>query len=359
MENMNEMLAAMLAAIKQLSQRVDELENSSLQDSENTGDLCITSLEDAMTLLASHDGPAGAMYRQRIVSSLINNNVRGLPALFHNFISSLSDSGDHILILQLCKYLLTLAPLDRDILADAILACANSCNWELGMEYFSKSQTIPKDRWNDKLFLYSGIFLRTRFNSYPNNDTYFEEAMSLAEDFIKYLRYDEHGYQLKASLYVYAQRRQDAMDFLLNVIRNGYSDEDIKIEKNRIVATQCCMQLLDLLDDTCDYDLIIEICDKGLRYTHDQVSARIPYFAYRRALAYDAKVYADGFQNKDKIVEALTEMQSAYTLVNNDRRNIANEDEIIAQKYEALRRYAGEKFVPLIKRSLTITENNE
>lgn len=354
MDDIKEMLGAMIAALKQLSERVDELENSSLHG-DGDDKLDITSLNDAMALLDTHHGPNGALYRQRIVDSLINNDVRGLPALYHNFIAGLSGCGDHILVLQLCDYLLTLAPYDRDILADAIDACGDSCNWDLGMEYFIKAQSIPKERWNDKLFLYSGLFLRSRYNAYPNNDTYFDEAMRLADEYIHFLQYDEHSYNLKASLYISAQRRQDAIDFLLDVIRNGYSNDEVKTEKTRIVATQCCMQLLDLLDDSCDYDLIIEICDKGLRYTHEQASARIPAFVYRRALAYDAKAYVDGFR-QDTVLAALAEMQSAHTLVTNDK-SLAKEDKILEQKYEALRRYAGEKFVPLKKRSLTVEDN--
>ena len=46
-------------------------------------------------------------------------------------------------------------------------------------------------------------------------------------------------------------------------------------------------------------------------------------------------------------------MQSAHTLVTNGKV-IANEDKILEDKYEALRPYVGNKFVPLIKRSLTI-----
>lgn len=356
MDDINEMLGAMLGAIKQLSQRVDELENSSLHDSDSNESLNITTLEDAMILLDHYKGPSGAVFRQQIVASILSNEVRGLPAMFHNFIAELSGCGEHELIIQLCDYLLTFAPFDRDILADAIDACGDSCNWDLGMMYLAKAQTIPKERWNDKLFLYSGLFLRTRFNSFPNNDSFFEEAMDLADDYIRCLKYDEHGYNLKASLYIAAQKRQEAIDFLLQVIRNGYSDDTIMNEKTRIVATQCCMQLLDLLDDTCDYDLIIEICDKGLRYTHEQASARIPSFAYRRALAYDAKVYVDGFKNKDTILAALAEIQSAHTLVVNDR-SLANEDKILEQKHEALRPYAGDKFIPLIKRSLTVEES--
>ena len=354
MDDIKEMLGAMLGALQQLSERVDELENSSLRGGDYD-ELDITSLNDAMELVATHHGPKGALYRQRIVDSLINKGVRGLPALYHNFIADLSRCGDHLLILRLCDYILTFAPYDRDILADAIDACGDSCNWELGMKYFSKAQSIPKERWNDKLFLYSGLFLSSRFNAYPSNDAYFEEALKLAEDFIHYLQYDEHGYNLKASLYISAQRRQDAIDFLLDVIRNGYSNNEIKNEKTRIVATQCCMQLLDLLDDSCDYDLIIEVCDKGLRYTHEQASARIPAFVYRRALAYDAKAYVDGFR-QETITAALAEIQTAHTLVSNDR-NVANESKILEQKYEALRRYAGEKFVPLKRRSLTVEDN--
>lgn len=356
MDDVKEMLGAMLAALQQLSERVDELENASLSRSGSESDeLDITSLNDAMALLEAHHGPNGALYRQRIVASLINNDVRGLPALYHNFIADLSRCGEHLLILQLCDHLLALAPYDRDILADAIDACGESCNWDLGMEYLAKAQSIPKERWNDKLFLYSGMFLKSRFNAYPGNDSYFDEAMTLAEEYIHHLQYDEHGYNLKASLYISAQRRQDAIDFLIDVIRNGYSSNEVKNEKTRIVATQCCMQLLDLLDDSCDYDLIIEICDKGLRYTHEQASARIPAFAYRRALAYDAKAYVDGFR-QETITAALAEIQSAHTLVTNDR-SIVNENKVLEQKYEALRRYAGEKFIPLKRRPLTVEDN--
>lgn len=355
MDEIKEMLGALFEAFQQLSQRVDRLESVASFDKEDDGNLFVATLADAEILLDSNHGPSGAKYRKKLIDGLIKNDVRDDPRRYHNFISALSGCGDYRLILRLCDYLLTFAPLDRDILADAILTCGKLCEWELGMGYLSKAELISKERWNDKLFIYTGEFLKARFNAYPNDDAYYQDAMSFAEEFINYCKHDEHAYSLKAELLVYAQRRQEAIEFLLDTIRNGYSDDEEKNEKTRIVATQCCVDLLELLDDTCNYDLIIEICDKGLRYTHDQRSARISSFVYRRALAYDAKVYAQNFANKDDIVIALMHMQSAYTLVTNGEI-IANEDKIIEDKYEALRPYAGEKFVPLIKRSLAISE---
>lgn len=355
MDEFEGMLGVLVEALQQLSQRVERLESVASFDEEDGGDLFVATLADAEILLASNHGPAGAKYRQKLISSLIKNDVREDPRRYHNFISALSDCGDYRLIIQLCDYLLAFAPLDRDILADAILTSGKLCEWDLGMHYLSKAELIPKARWNDKLFIYAGEFLKARFNAYPNNETYYQDAMALASDFINYCKHDEHAYSLKSELLVSAQCRQDAIDFLLDTIRNGYSDDNNKIEKTRIVATQCCVELLQLLDDTCDYDLIIEICDKGLRYTHDQASARISSFVYRRALAYDAKAYAENFSNKETILKALMHMQSAYTLVTNGKA-IANEDKIIEDKYEALRPYAGDKFVPLIKRSLTVSE---
>lgn len=352
-ELLEQLLDPIASALAQLSQRVDKLERMtpfSLNDNE---DIQLASFSDVIILWDSHRGPSGVEYRKNLIDRLIASDVRADPRLIHNFIMSLFDYHDYRFALQLCDYVLTLAPFSRDILADAVKSCGELCEWELGITYLSKANAIPKDRWNDKLFTYVGEFLKARFNAYPNNNLYYEEALTLAKEYIHYFQHDEHAYSLKAELLVSAQHRQEAIDFLLDTIRNGYSDNNNRNEKTRIVATQCCVELLQLLDDTCDYDLIIEICNKGLRYTHDQASARIASFVYRRALAYDAKAYAENFSNEKTILNALAEMQSAHTLVTNGKV-IANEDKILEDKYEALRPYAGNKFVPLIKRSLTI-----
>ena len=177
----------------------------------------------------------------------------------------------------------------------------------------------------------------------------YQRALALADEYMKVFPYDEHGYNQKAELLIMMNEREKAIAELKRFIFATRPDE--MDSRSELITAQCCVTLLSILDDSRDYDFIIQICDRGLRNTtQQQPSASIGFFVYRKALALDAKAHAQNFESETTVKLALKFYQSAYDL-NQDR----SYGRTIEQRFAVLRPYAKE-FEPLVKRKFFVTE---
>lgn len=326
--------------------------NDSQNDEDAGDDICVSSLSDAKKLLQRHMSPEGALYRRKLVAYITDpdNEVKSECVAYHNFLMDLFRTDDYDLGLSVCDYALRAAPYDRDILADAIRACGESNQFAKGEQYLARAMEIPYKFWSYRLFLYSVDFLKNKLNARPMDDFLYQRAKELAEKYIEIFPYDEHGYNQKAELLLILNKREEAIDLLQEAIKEVSPNKDDSA--SRLVTAQCCVTLLDILDDSNDYDFIIEICEYGLRNTtQEQPSARIGYFVYRKALALDAKAHKEDFKIPTTVNDALKFYQSAYDL-NQDRQYA----QTIEKRYAVLRPHA-QNFTHLIKRNLYITED--
>lgn len=324
------------------------------QDDDPNEEIYVSSIHDASELLQKHKGSKGAKYRRALVDYITNPDNRVLSEcdVYHNFVMDLFRFGDFDLALKVCDYALLNAPYNRDILGDAIKACGDSSQFEKGDSYLEKAREIPLNRWSFRLFLYSVDFLKTKLSSYPLDEKLYHEALALADAYIKNFPFDEHGYNQKAELLIMMNQREQAIAELKKFIFD--IRPDTRDSKSELITAQCCVTLLNILDDSNDYDFIIQICEKGLRNTaQEQPSAAIGFFVYRKALALDAKAHSDNFKMVDTVNDALTFYQSAYDL-NQDRAY----SRTIEQRYAVLRPFS-KNFQPLIKRELYTVEQTD
>ena len=322
------------------------------QDDSNDSDLYVSSIKDATELLQRHMTPDGARYRRRLVEYVTNpdNRVMSECDVYHNFVMDLFRTGDYDLALQVCDYALEQAPCNRDILGDAIKACGDSSQFSKGDAYLERAMQIPREKWSFRLFLYSVDFLKTKLSANPMDETLYQSALSLADEYIRFLPFDEHGYNQKAELLILMNQREQAISELKRSIFDVQPDE--KNSRSELITAQCCVTLLNLLDDSNDYDLIIQISEKGLRNTtQEQPSAVIGFFMYRKALALDAKAHSEDFRVPKKVTDALKFYQAAYDL-NQDRAY----GRTIEQRYAVLRPHA-EQYEPLVRRPLFVAES--
>lgn len=315
-------------------------------------DMFISSVKDANTLLQMHMlNPRDAKYRKRLVGYITNpsNKVIVEPDVYHNLIMDLFRCGDYYAAVDVCKFVLSFAPMNMDILADMMKACGDSCQFELGEKYLEKANEIPKDKWSWRLYLYSVDFLKTKLQAYPTDQEVFSRAETLAKQYMQYFKLDEHGYNQLAEIYVCANKRGMAIDTLYDFIFVKQPEERVG---SRLICAQCCVTLLNLLDVSNDYTRIIEICDRGLDCTtQEQPSASIGFFIYRKALAMDAMLRSKNYKEGD-VLEAMLNYQVAYDL-NQDRAYAST----IEKRYALLRAYVpSDKFKPLVKRKLYVEQ---
>ena len=319
---------------------------------ENDEEIYVSSVEEAIRLLQLHMTPNGAKYRRKLVEYMTNeeNEVFGECDVYHNFIMDLFRVGDYYLALLVCDFALELAPTNRDILADAIKACRNSSQYERGEKYLSKAEELDYSIWTYRLFLYSIDFLQGKMNAFPSDMGIFDRADKLANEYIKKFPFDEHGYNQKAELLIMQNKRAEAIRLLYNYIIDLKPEDR---EGSRLVCAQCCVTLLNLLDDSNNYELIINICNEGLKNSaQEQPSARIGFFMYRKALAMDAMLHEKRFTgNPREVIDGLRWYQTAYDL--NQDMTYKN---TIEQRYTILMSHA-DKYIPLIKRDLFVTDD--
>lgn len=321
---------------------------------ESGDDICVSSIRDANSLLQQHMSPSGAQYRRKLIEYITDPTHRVLSEcdVYHNLVMDLFRVGDFDLALQVCDFALASAPYNRDMLGDAIKACGDSSQFDRGEEYLKKAMEIPYKFWSFRLFLYSVDFLKTKLSAYPMDKDLYKRALDLADEYIRTLPYDEHGYNQKAELLVMMNERDKAITELNRYIFHTKLDE--MDGESELITAQCCVTLLNILDSSTAYDFIVQICDKGLRSTtREQPSAAIGFFVYRKALALDAKAHAQNLEVETTIKQALKFYQSAYDL--NQGHQFGK---TIEQRYAVLRPYAKE-FSPLVKRSLYVLDNED
>lgn len=321
-------------------------------DQDDATKMYVSSIKDAIILLQQHMSPAGAQYRRKLVDYITepSNKVLSECDVYHNFIMDLFRVGDSNLSLSVCDYALDKAPYNRDMLADAIKACGDSSQFERGEDYLARAMKIPRSKWNFRLFLYSVDFLKTKLDAFPMDTDLYQRALALASEYIQNVPFDEHGYNQKAELLVMMNQRAQAISELKRYIFDIQPDD--KDSKSELITAQCCVTLLNILDDSNNYDFIIQICEKGLRNTtQEQPSASMGFFVYRKALALDAKAHTEDFKIPETVLDALRFYQSAYDL--NHDRQFGN---TIEQRYAVLRPHA-KNYQPLVKRDLYVPEN--
>lgn len=237
------------------------------EDDEEDGDIFVSTVTEAIALLLMHKEPGGARYRRRLIRFITDpkHQVYDSPNIYHNFVMHLFKLRDYIAALEVCDFVLRFAPQSRDILGDAIRACGESCQFERGERYLARAMEIPKELWCWRLFCYSVDFLKEKMIAYPADMAVAERAIALADEFVERFPYDEHGYNQRAEIDICLNRRDEAVAYLKHAILEVHPDE--RDSRSSLLAAQCCMTLLDILEDTNEYDFIIEICDRGLRST--------------------------------------------------------------------------------------------
>lgn len=323
------------------------------EDDEEDGDIFVSTVTEAIALLLMHKEPGGARYRCRLIRFITDpkHQVYDSPNIYHNFVMHLFKLRDYIAALEVCDFVLRFAPQSRDILGDAIRACGESCQFERGERYLARAMEIPKELWCWRLFCYSVDFLKEKMIAYPADMAVAERAIALADEFVERFPYDEHGYNQRAEIDICLNRRDEAVAYLKHAILEVHPDE--RDSRSSLLAAQCCMTLLDILEDTNEYDFIIEICDRGLRSTaQTQPSSSIASFMYRKALALDAKACSENFRSPDAVLEALKCYQAAYDMMSDVDYRCT-----ITLRYAALRVHVEEsKFHPLEERPLVVRE---
>ena len=239
------------------------------------------------------------------------NEVTGEADDYYRLVSAAHESSDYLSAVRIAEIGLMKYPYDIDLLAYASLVAGKAGDFAKGEAFLAQMEQIDRKYWNWASYRYVVDMLRAEMNQVigSERDRLVERILQLCDTFIADFPTEDRAYNLKAEVLISVNRMDDAKQVLQNAIFNTESSTGTLIQ-----VPQCCITYLDhILKSSNDYDLIIKVATKGLVATAtDENSANFGYFVYRIALAKDAQVVASGFDNRDKVLEALAWYQNAF-----------------------------------------------
>ena len=321
-------------------------------------DLSILSIDDARRLLAIRGGFGKAKFTRRIAEVIINpdNNISSEGCVdVINLVSDFSELGDQYSALKICDYFLTLFPYNADLLSYGVICATHSGQFDKGQKYIEALNEMKIENWTWRAFLYTAIYYKERATKCSPSEIsgFREKGIEVCHSYQRILPFDERGFNQEAEILLDSNKITEAIDILKKVI---FGSVIINGENVKIKAPQCCITLLSIIKNTTDYDLILKTAMKGILYTtQDQPSSNIGYFTYLMALAKDAIVTENEYNNKAEIADALSCYQCAYDL-NRDRQYAKT----IETRYAILSQNPKNPIAdkPLLKRDLVCDMND-
>lgn len=214
--------------------------------------------------------------------------VTGTAAEYHNLASEYArkDLYDYARIVAIAgtrKY-----KYNVDLLADIVKFGSQSQAWESCKKAYDRLQDIGKKKWTWRTYTFAIDYLQSRMEQEDAEcaKLTYAEAMKLSESY-KGLR-DERAWVAEAELYLFVGETDKA----ITTLKDGV--------KKIAVAPQCCLKLGDLLLERGRYHDVIKYAAIGARGTaQEQPTASTGYLYYISALAKDALIHQDAFDNPD------------------------------------------------------------
>ena len=258
------------------------------------------------------------------------NQVTGEADDYYRLVSAAFGSRDYLSGVRIAELGLAKYPYNIDLLALAVRVSGKSGDFDKGEAWLQLLEEIGRKYWDWSTYTYTVDMLRGKMSQVAGSerDQLLDRILQLCDAFIAEFPKEDRAYNLKAEVLISVNRMEEAKEVLQKAIFNTESATG-----KLILAPQCCVTYLeDLLKSSNDYDTIIKVATQGLVATAtDENSANFGYFVYRIALAKDAQVVGSGFDNRDKVKEALAWYQNAFDSATPNRRKKA------AQRYLFIR----------------------
>lgn len=245
------------------------------------------------------------------------NEVSGEADDYYRLVSAAHESRDYLSAVRIAEMGLAKYPYDVDLLAMAVWNSGKTGFFDKGEAWLQQLEKIGRQYWNWGSYRYAVEMLRAEMSQTvgPEREQLEKRVLQMCDDFIAAFPRNDRAHNAKAEVLIALNRLDDAKQVLQNAIFNAVDGE------NPILAPQCCVTYLEVLQSSNDYDLIIKVATHGLVATAtDENSANFGYFVYRIALAKDAQVVASGFDNREKVQEALAWYQNAFDSATPNRR---------------------------------------
>lgn len=215
-------------------------------------------------------------------------NIYGTADAYHNLASEfarkrLYKQAELVSTFGTMKY-----PFNVDLLADVVKFGSNTQDWDSCDDAYRELRSIDYSKWTWRTFTFVIDYLLVKLEL-PDTDS---KAVNrdLKELIAQYKKLnDERAWVAESELLEKMGKQKE----MIAVLKNGIATVN--------VAPQCCLKLTDVLLENGEYDDVIKFAAIGLRGTaQEQPSASIGYFTYVSALAKDALIHKEDFENSQQ-----------------------------------------------------------
>ena len=220
--------------------------------------------------------------------------ARGKTTDYHNRAADLAKAGDEKAAFTEVFEGLRYYPYNIDLLADALLF-SNGRNCDA---YLARLKEIGIKRWGWRPFYFSIEYLIDNVAdadpSPERREEALDEAVSLADAFIRQLPWDERAYNTKVKALQARMRRGD-LEEAEGIFQKIIEGEVPGVSKGgSIPLAQCCVRYGDMLMEQGRYSEVPRVMRIGIAGSaQEQPSANTGYFFYLKALAEDAMLHID------------------------------------------------------------------
>lgn len=216
---------------------------------------------------------------RRYVAKVTANtsDLRGDDDDYHNLAAECARHYLYDLACKVCETGLEFFPKNINLLSDWIQYGTKMGDIDVVTNKPLKDLlTIEKTHWNWRAFdftvdfyLFAGMF---------------EEAESLADDFVLYCPYEERAYRCQAEVYQHRYAKEDGIQKTIAALKTA-------VDKN-INCPMCASKLAEILSDCGYIDEALVAANRAiLELSQEQPSVNYSYVVYRRALIQDRLAY--------------------------------------------------------------------
>lgn len=239
---------------------------------------------------------------KRYVEKVTNktSDLRGDHGDYHNLAAECARHSLYDLACKICEAGLVFFPESIDLLSDWIQhATAIGSMDVVAKEPLTRLLSIDKTCWNWRAFDFTvDYYLAAGM---------FEEAESLADDFVLYCPYEERAYFCQAEVYQRRYAKEEGIKKTITALQTA-------MDKN-INCPMCANRLADVLSDCGRLDEALVAANRAIQeLAQDQPSVNYGYVIYRRALILDRMAYkaqADRLDAHDIAVKAAIDYKMA------------------------------------------------
>lgn len=240
------------------------------------------------------------LHKKAVVDWVISHpdEISGGSAEWHNLVNSFYDCEDFNGAIRIAKAGLERYPHDATLLGDAIRSAGKIGDWAEGNRLVQKAND-PDYRsgedWSLAVYLKEYMKERARSEDHAARIETYNEALAFLQEAETRLPMNDRLINSEAEILIESGRTEDARNLLEDAIfMDDYKGDSLN--PHRYPVPQCCLTYIDeILPNSCDYDKIIDICNAGIRFAaQEKKSVSVGYFFYRKALAMDGQIIANG-----------------------------------------------------------------